>query len=764
MHHLFTPNHVQLLNSCYPPASALLTASPDYSPNSQELSRLTYFASNHPAKLTKVGSEIEKKLRHEARKARAGNIRARASLLISLAILRALATECRRDIALISPSLVACVDATMEALPTDLEVVARAASVFTSWTTYTDGHLVGTDSTLTKDYLSALSRFAALSRSTLADHEVRNRTRLIGFAALSGALNSEALYHDPAQFKSQVSTIMRPLLVTLFETEIDVLDEQAAAVKGAPSSPYLAEFRSRPTIERRAASIHIHIDGDNGPSIADVSNASLRAFYTLVGHANSAQLGFIMHSAFDSINDAQDWNDFSHCCWLSHKMSEWAQYQYRYAVPTWLVERLCRHQDIPSPVTYHVTVAEMATTVFNSPIPLVNLSTSDIATNLIALLLRRVESDTDDPLAPAVISCIASLGRHVYYSDQIQDLTGEIINRISAVEARGAISLGKAGSARGRTHAVRCLLAALIGLIQTAARSEVLEKTDANESAGSTPAQTFKQEVAGNGRVSRRTPITPDIWQDTVGLLCDNDYTVRSDYANALIFYLAEEMPKNGDNHSTEDNGKWSKGLAEGPLSHALKLNILLHAGNTGTKFLHAVHAYIYILATSSHLGLTSSPTTSPSHSTLDESSQLRAPSQNAGEEENQEHDLQIQVNGRPSFSISQKPRGRKASVVQRLLAESPLGLASASACSADYAVILNVLTTVHEEFPVRGLLTGVPMLNTLDALVSSVDSLDDVATIQRVNAIREIIARTWLVIGQVWNTPKLVHLAESVR
>lgn len=52
-----------------------------------------------------------------------------SSLLITLAIFRSLATECRRDIALISPSLVASVGATVAAVPGDLEVVARAASV-----------------------------------------------------------------------------------------------------------------------------------------------------------------------------------------------------------------------------------------------------------------------------------------------------------------------------------------------------------------------------------------------------------------------------------------------------------------------------------------------------------------------------------------------------------------------------------------------------------------------------------------------------------
>ncbi|KAH0587740.1 hypothetical protein H2248_006499 [Termitomyces sp. 'cryptogamus'] len=759
MHHLFTPNHVQLLNSCYPPASALLTAGPEYSPNSQELSRLSYYASNHPSKLTKICSEIEKRVRHEARKARAGNIRTRASLLISLSILRALATECRRDIALLSPSLVACVDVTMEAVPTDLEVAARAASVFTSWTTYTDGHLIGTDSTLTKDYLSALSRFAALSRSTLADNEIRNRTRLIGFAALFGALSSGALYHDPIQFKTQVSTLMRPILVTLFETGIDNLDQQAIAIKDMPSSPYLAEFRARPAVERRAPSIHLHIDGDQGPSMGDVSNAALSALCSLAGHTNGVQLGIIMDSAFDSINDAQAWNDVPHCCWLSQKMAEWAQYQYRFAVPTWLVERLCKNPDVPSAVGYHATVAEMATTIFSSSVPLVNLSTSDITSSLIALLLRRVESDPDDAILPELIGCLSSLGRHVYYSDQIQDLTSEIIHHITVLEARGVISQGRSGSTISRTQAIRCLLAALFGLIQAADMGKSVEKSDVIDfSHGSTPAEAFKQEVA-NGRISRRTPIPPDVWQDTVSLLCDNDYAIRSDYADALMFYLAEEMPKHGDNNG--ESVKRLNGMTTGPLTHAVKPNILLHAGNHGTKFLHAVHAYLYILATSSSLGLASSSSRSASRFTLDDPSQPKVIQDADDEGDVPESEFQIHVNGRRSFSMQQSPRERKASIVQRLLEQSSSGLVSASACLSDYALILNVLTTIHEELPVRGLLTGIPMLIALHSVTANVKHSGH-AVNQRVNAINEVIARVWLILGLVWNAPQLAQLAET--
>lgn len=148
MHLPFTPNHVQLIAACYPPNAALLTSGPEYRPNSQELSRLTYYASNRPGKINKLSGELEKRVKIDCKKAQAGNIRARAyvhtllcrdtrhlytkhssSLLISLAIFKALATECRRDISLLSSSLLSSVNATLTALRTDLEVAARAASV-----------------------------------------------------------------------------------------------------------------------------------------------------------------------------------------------------------------------------------------------------------------------------------------------------------------------------------------------------------------------------------------------------------------------------------------------------------------------------------------------------------------------------------------------------------------------------------------------------------------------------------------------------------
>ena len=86
--HIFKPNHVFLIGACYPPSSALLAAGPDYRPNSQELSRLTYYAANHPGKIHKVGSELEKRVKADCTKAAAGNSRARAYVFVRCSYVR----------------------------------------------------------------------------------------------------------------------------------------------------------------------------------------------------------------------------------------------------------------------------------------------------------------------------------------------------------------------------------------------------------------------------------------------------------------------------------------------------------------------------------------------------------------------------------------------------------------------------------------------------------------------------------------------------
>jgi len=71
-------------------------------------------------------------------------------------------------------------------------------------------------------------------------------------------------------------------------------------------------------------------------------------------------------------------------------------------------------------------------------------------------------------------------------------------------------------------------------------------------------------------------------------------------------------------------------------------------------------------------------------------------------------------------------------------------------------------LARIHEHLPVRGLLTGVPFLVALSS-VARVDDSTDPGSLGRVMAIREVISKTWLILGRTWDCSELIELAERV-
>lgn len=546
-------------------------------------------------------------------------------------------------------------------------------------------------------------------------------------------------------------------------------------IKDKLNSPYLAEFRTRPAVERRAASIHVHVDGDNGPSTTDVINACLHALSLLLQHSNGWQLGHIMQAVFDSLDELRSWEKLDQCRWLARKTCEWAQYQYRYAVPTRLVERLLESQDTPSASALQSALAAMVTTVFTSSIPLVNLSTSDIISNLITLVFHRVVIDPADALLPTLVECIASLGTHVYYSDQIQDLAGELISRLVIVETQGVPTRTQSGSKKSRSQALRCLLAGMLGFMQAADKNvRVHGDTDGGQerprttsglvpplspTLGALPAQDPQ------GRPSKRTRVSPEIWHDTLSLICDADYAVRADYAEALVFYLRNEIRKRGD-FTDADGVKRIRPLAEGPIQQATKMKLLIH-GDSATRALNAAHGYIYVLAAASTLGFDASSRGSSAYSAADAPTlnilpptpSTDRPSPSSGPES---QDSPPQSQRQPRRSMTNPLR--KASIAQRAIDVLPSRIsASTAATASDYTHILAMLTAVHEQLPVRGLLTGVPMLLTLDGVTNISDPID-AATLQRLWTIKEVIARVWLVVGKVWGSSELIAIAEKVK
>ena len=632
---------------------------------------------------------------------------------------------------------------------------------------------------------------------------------------------SEALYNSPSQFKAQASAIVPALLVNLLQVDISVLDSEWVNThwskygilidctrsendKNSPAlATFLADFRSRPLLERRAASIHLHVDGEEGPSSADVANAALKAFACLLNQSNGAQVSMVMQSVLDSLGLHDGWKHTNHGCWFIRKAIEWTQYQYRFAVPSRLIDRLAEAQEDPRPSDLHKTLAAMIKAAFTAPVPLVNLSTSDVCSNLTALILRRIAMNPNDDLLPDLVGCVGALGTHIYYADQIHDLACEIIGRLAHVESNG-INYGSQTSSRsgeGRIMALRSLIACVKLLIETSSKplhhhaASVDGHGDEDRCRlGATPTKPEMDMKEGRPRRSsdvislraglpRRSRIAPDVWQETLSLLCDESFAVRSDYARVLVLYLKSEIRAELVSRVSTDGtgtGHLKPARIADDGSRAVKSNGL--SDGPTSRFLHALQASVYVLATSSHLGLPPSSPPSPAHS-LDDlreheperrrdpvsvnitpSTPLPEQSFNLDQEQNGDSFIAAQSSRRKSLGLTTQvfKLHRIRRLLDAALYQSPRSpqpdAGEGSACLSDYAHILHILDAIHEQTPMRALLTGLPMLLALRSWCDS-----DLVPQSRRVAVRHVLARQFEAISRIWDLPELLDVAKDV-
>lgn len=705
------------------------------------------------------------------------------SLLISLAILRALINECRRDLALFSRSILRIVNSTLDVKvyqkgELDLEVIGRAASCFIAYTTYAEGNSIGVDDAVTNTYNQVLRKFAVLattrsnSDGEKVDAETKNRLRLIGLAALNGVSSSDAVFASTTDSKKQVELIIPALLLNIFDGPIEDLKVEAAKLEvDASPSPFFTEFSARrPVNDRRAPSVHAHIPGEKGPTDTDVVSAALRSLQALVRQCNVATASQVL-DAMVGFLDRVGWNDVERCCWLTERLASFLMLQYRFVVPTRLMEVLFDLED-KAPSRKHTTVLAMTTTILNSPIALVGLGVTDLLNNCVGLIVRRVHIDETDSLLPSLVQCIASLGTHIYYADQINDVVEEIALRMGEISTTD----------KSRPEIIRILIYAIMGVLNTALTADLAEAraTAHHETANSTEkgkgvaVDTPTENKARS--LGRRNPVNVEVWQETLPLLCEATYAVRAAYARALILFLMNELPREKK---------------------------LVKADDAIYRFCNAVHASVYTLAVSSCLGV-GSPTPSilsPSGSPIVASTELKEVPTTAAsvgeplkttespEELGSKSDVKAGEKG-VSFNLveptpaptlgestngattpTKKRRGsRRVSLpLNRLNSSSLVGSFENVATPFDFAVIIRILDELHAAVPSAALLTGVPMLLALDRDAGSElvrrpgDGRQGAWVLERKRSIREVVSICWKRLGDRWGLADLVQYANKV-
>lgn len=738
-----------------------------------------------------------------------------SSLLISLRILHRLLTECKRDIGLFARQTMRMVSTALDVHvygknDTDLEVASRATACFTAYATYTDGAAIGVDDALTEAYLAVLGKFANLSCYTppteKPDTEEQSRARLIGLSALSATAGSDAVLSASVEFPRQVKLIVPALLKIISGADLQELKDLAAKTKAGSDVALFSEFQQarRMSTNRRLPSLHEHVPGEKGPSTEDVAAAAYRCLYHLVSECQINQAEKVLTVVFGFL-DKYGWADVERACWLVNQLTAAMMLQSRSVVPTALVDLLLEMPDDVPPMPKHTTVVAMVTTVLSSSVSLVGLGVTDILGSLVAVITRRVTVNANDELLPALVNCVSSLGTHIYYADQINDIVEEITVQMAAIPVGDP----------ARQDILRVLIHCIMGVMSAADVGDEAEARASELRATSPTAERTERLSAAADRtvdkgkgpqlespgveiprhdLGRRNPIAPEVWQETLPLLCESTYAVRAMYVRALLFYLETEMPRDRRPRPDEPNI---------------------------VRFCNALHASLYTLAMSSRLGVgdpipSAPPTpsaespagTSGTRTPVFETPRSLTPNMAAVEGvpatapvltisgptpgDTPAGSLVKAANGGhwpPQFDPASAPRStsgtgtpngrasppkkgqhrRRVSLpINRLGSSTDLAQFDNVATPFDYAFILRVLDELHKSVPVAALSTGGGMLLALDAdagtelqRATGRHETPGAWVLERKRACRETVAIGWRRIAARWAVTPVVQLAD---
>ena len=634
--------------------------------------------------------------------------------------------------------------------------------------------------------------------------------RLIGIAGVTAVVSSDALFASVDESRRQTQLIIPALLECLQDAGVDMFTDEwvpsclpfiacsrllrssAGKIDLSCNSPYLSEFQPRPIMERRAASIHIHIDGQKGPELHDVVNASLKVLRTFVGQCLPPQLRAILQNIMKCFDDLGVWGDMRLCRWYADHVTEWSQYQYRYAVPACLVDELVSIQDSPEATRKHKTLIYMVTNILAAPHPLINLATTEIIGQLSQILLRRVSIDPQDELLQPLIECTSALGTHMYYADQIQDLAEELVARIVNVQLNGVPGKAKNTSDPAREAALCSLLACLSGLTEAADKNA--SRTEGNgygsdkekEKEGS---RELSESTTATIRASRRNNVSPESWQETLALLCESNYRIRAMYARSLANFVRQEIQTEPfvQKEEAEDPMLAKIRVVVDPSFKASSRPSILVADPV-SRFLNALHGSIYSLVTArtdgaqrqsfSSLGdsdedfMSNITIVPPSMSNLPLSIAKDVPcaspvtplspsepstmstAASSIRESPRSSNVPLEIANR--YKHQHAHRGRKISVAMSLL-EPANNPAVPPPTLSDLALLRELLLCAHQKVPTRALLTGVPMLLALDKRIRSTMELGS----ERTKAARELVCVVWMAVGHIWDVPSIVETSK---
>ncbi|KAJ2365687.1 plasma membrane localization protein [Coemansia sp. RSA 2610] len=261
--------HASLVERCFPAERTDGAA-----PSSNELSYLVYYVQSKPAKLTKVGAYLSKRIAKDVQRRR------RADVAVGLQIYDALLDACGRDLNFFARDVLGTLDSVLAA--DDAGLAAAATATFVRFCSAHTGATLPIDKDLCSLYSLLIRTFVAYM------HEQPARAAL-GLCAVQAVAESRATYADDCYY------------------ELPLVAAAVAARIGA--APRLESPAPADSIEDQLAALAAGAQ----PSDAQLGQRAWHCVSTLVRRAHGQHAHIVVSEIFRHLDSGLEWQPVSRC-------------------------------------------------------------------------------------------------------------------------------------------------------------------------------------------------------------------------------------------------------------------------------------------------------------------------------------------------------------------------------------------------------------------------------------------------------------------
>ncbi|KAG0211246.1 plasma membrane localization protein [Mortierella sp. NVP41] len=502
--------HASLINNCYP------TRPDEKGPKSSELSYLVFYATAKPAKLSKVGNFIERRVVRDYRKKRLSDVHC------SLEIIKSLLLSSKAHLNIFSKNIVVILDTLLVDI-SDFDIVRHCQTVFSTFCSAHDGSTLGVDHEFKILYDRVVARFSYIA--TLQGDNT-NRYKLVGLKAMEGVVSSSALY--ACDVRSQLDLVLPSILESLIDTKDGLQVPLEEGKDPATPSP------------RPSSSIHGTLHPENEVTDEEVTAEALQCLGALFRTPNGGNVKLALRPTFEYLDEHSVWWPASFGVGIIKAILNAILAQFRFMVVNEILSLKESVDETTADWTLRLqkraTLVATLEAILMSPLKLIGMPVLEVLNSLLTGLVKSLsrsanlskEGESSQQLVletliqDGLVRSVGGLATHIYYANQVPHIISHIVGKLSfkiGVTPQPE-TIDGVPTVEYRKALLRCLTAVI--------------KTSKDQG----------RREAGFHAID----VPTDLLTPCLGLLLDENVGVRAAYAQALITFLATDDDNHGQN------------------------------------------------------------------------------------------------------------------------------------------------------------------------------------------------------------------------